>query len=106
MVANILAIEEIVSDRKVRGGRPVIRGTGITVMNVVLAHTGPDKLPLERVAHGYGLTMAQVHAAMTYYYLHQTELDEQLDREKIETSQLLDELERQGKAKPIYVDPK
>ena len=105
MVANILAIEEIVSDPKVRSGRPVIRGTGITVMNVVLSHTGPDKLPLERVATGYGLTLAQVHAAMSYYYQHQTELDEQLEREKIETRQLLDELERQGKAKPLYIDP-
>jgi uncharacterized protein (DUF433 family) len=105
MGANILAIEEIVSDPKVRGGRPVIRGTGITVMNVVLAHTTGDKFPLERVADGYGLTLAQVHAAMAYYYLHQAELDERLQLEKQETERLLEELNRRGKASPIFVDP-
>lgn len=48
-------------------------------MTVVLAHTTGDKLPLEVLAEHYGLPLGQVYAAMTYYYLHQTEMDKQLN---------------------------
>ena len=97
MAANILNIEEIVSDPKVRSGRPVIVGTGITVMNIVLAHTTGDKLAPETIAEHYRLTLGQVHAALAYYYLHQAEMDEQLRREMEETEQLKIELRKQGR---------
>ena len=97
MVMNILSINEIVSDPKVRSGRPVIRGTGITVMNIVIAHTTGDKLSLEDIARSYQLPLGQVMAAMSYYYLHQSEMDAQYQREMEETDLLIDELERQGK---------
>ncbi len=97
MVMNILSIEEIVSDPKVRSGRPVIRGTGIMVMTIVLAHTTGDKLTLEIISKDYGLPLGQVMAAMAYYYLHQQEMDAQFQREKEETDLLITELERQGK---------
>ncbi|MCA0456878.1 MAG: DUF433 domain-containing protein [Chloroflexi bacterium] len=97
MVMNILSINEIVSDPKVRSGRPVIRGTGITVMTIVFAHTTGDKLTLEQIAEDYRLPFGQVLAAMAYYYLHQEEMDAQAQRESEETTLLLAELERQGK---------
>jgi uncharacterized protein (DUF433 family) len=103
MTANILSIDEIVSDPQVRGGRPSIRGTGVTVMNVVLAHTGPDKFPLERVAHGFDLTLGQVHAAMAYYYNHQAELDAVQSQEDADTTALMADLVRQGKATILSV---
>jgi uncharacterized protein (DUF433 family) len=97
MVANILAINEIVSDPKIRNGRPVIAGTGITVMTIVLAHTTGDKFPPEVIAEHYRLTLGQVHAALSYYYLHQAELDENLQHEMEETERLLDDLRKQGR---------
>ena len=97
MAANILQIEEIVSDPDVRGGRPVIAGTGITVMNIVLTHTTGDKLSAERIAHDYQLGLGQVYAALAYYHLHQAELDAQLEREIEETERLVAELEQQGR---------
>lgn len=97
MVTNILSINEIVSDPKIRGGRPVLAGTGITVMTIVLAHTTGDKLPLSTIAEHYRLPLGQIHAAMAYYYLHQAELDEQLHLEMEETERLVRELEQQGK---------
>lgn len=97
MVANVLSINEIVSDPNVRGGRPVIAGTGLTVMNIVLTHTTGDKLSLETIAEQYDLTLGQVHAALAYYYLHQAELDEQLEKEMAETERLVNELEKQGR---------
>ena len=101
MAATILNISEIVSDPNVRGGRPVLAGTGITVMNVVLAHTTGDELTPERIAQGYGLSLGQVYAALSYYHLHQAELDEQYEREMVETEQLVADLERQGKLKRL-----
>lgn len=97
MVANILAINEIVSDPNVRSGRPVIAGTGIMVMTIVLANTTGDKLPPDVIAEHYRLTLGQVHAALAYYYLHQGELDEKLRQEMEETNRLVIELEQQGK---------
>jgi len=97
MTANILHIEEIVSDPQVRNGRPVIAGTGITVMTIVLAHTTGDMLSPEQIAHDYRLSLGQVYAALAYYHLHQVELDAQLQREIEETEQLAAELEHQGK---------
>lgn len=97
MVANFLSINEIASDPKIRSGRPVIAGTEIMVMTIVIAHTSGDKLPYEEIALHYGLSLGQVHAAMAYYYLHQPEMDERFQRETEETQQLLDEIEKQGK---------
>jgi uncharacterized protein (DUF433 family) len=101
MAATILNISEIVSDPKVRGGRPVIAGTGITVMNVALAHTTGDKLTPERIAKGYSLNLGQVYAALSYYHLHQAELDTQYQREMEETEQWAAELEQRGKLKRL-----
>lgn len=92
-----LVIDETVSDPKIRSGRPVIRGTGIKVMTIVLAHTTGDKLSLEQIADDYRLPRGQVHSAMAYYYLHQQEMDAQFQQETEETKRLLAELERQGK---------
>jgi len=83
MTPTSLNISEIVSDPKVRGGRPVIAGTGLRVSDVVLTHTTGDKLSAEQIAHNYRLTLGQVYAALSYYYLHQAEIDEQIGRDEL-----------------------
>ena len=97
MATNYLQIDAIASDPKIRSGRPVIAGTGITVMTLVLAHTTGDKFPPEVIAEHYHLTLGQVHAALAYYYLHQAEMEEQLSKEMEETERLLDDLRQQGR---------
>lgn len=101
MVANILAINEIVSDPKVRNGRPVIVGTGLRVSDIIAWHLYGDKLSPEQIAHDFRLTLGQVHAALAYYYLHQDEIDEQMQQDHEEAERLLGGFEKQGKAKPI-----
>jgi uncharacterized protein (DUF433 family) len=96
-MTTILNISEIVSDPKIRSGRPVIAGTGLTVMNIVLTHTTGDMLTVEEIAQQFDLSLGQVHAALAYYHLHQAELDEALQGEMEETEQLIAEIERQGK---------
>jgi uncharacterized protein (DUF433 family) len=60
----------------VKGGEPIIRGTGITVQTiVVLTQRG---LTPEQIVEEYEgiLTLAQVHDALGYYYDHPGEIEQ------------------------------
>lgn len=64
----------ITSSPDIRGGRPRIAGTGVTVQRIVGWHQ-LGRSP-EEIVDTYGhLTLAQVHAALAYYYANQEELD-------------------------------
>jgi uncharacterized protein (DUF433 family) len=101
---NILSIDEIVSDPKVRSGRPVIRGTGICVSDIVAWHLYGDKLTPDQIATDFRLSLGQVYAALTYYYLHQNEIDEEMRQSSENAKRLLAELEKQGKAHRLSID--
>jgi uncharacterized protein (DUF433 family) len=77
----------IVRSPDVRGGRPRIAGTGVTVQRVV----GWYKLGLspEEIADRIGhLTLAQVYAALTYYHANREEIEATLAAEKAEAAAL------------------
>jgi uncharacterized protein (DUF433 family) len=63
----------IVMDPKLRGGRPIIAGTGTTVRTVAQLY----KLGLspEEVTGELPLTLAQVYAALAFYHLHADEIE-------------------------------
>jgi len=73
----------IAVDPRLRGGRPIIAGTGTTVRTVA----GLYKLGLtaEEIAGELPLTLAQVYAALAYYHLHvdEIEADIQADAESV-----------------------
>ena len=54
---------------EVRGGRPRIAGTRITVADIVIMHLRLGQ-SLEEIAGKYDLDLADVHAALAYYYDH------------------------------------
>ena len=62
---------------KIRNGRPLINGTGVTVQRVVgwykLGRT-PEEI-VETFGH---LTLAQVYAALSYYHANQELIDAQM----------------------------
>ena|SRR5579871_3908291 len=60
-----------------RGGRPRVAGTRITVDDLVVMHFHLGQ-SLEQIAGKYQLPLAAVHAAMSYYYDHQPEIDAQI----------------------------
>jgi uncharacterized protein (DUF433 family) len=64
----------------VRGGKPRIAGTRITVGDVVLLHRRMGR-GLEEIAGTYDLPLAAVYAARAYYYDHKSEIDQSLDDE-------------------------
>src|SRR3990172_12598145 len=58
----------------VGGGRPCIDGTGFRVVNVVFLHK--EGYTPEQILEKYSdLNLAQVHAALTYYYDNPEEID-------------------------------
>jgi uncharacterized protein (DUF433 family) len=67
-------------DPKVRGGRPKIAGTGLTVSRIVgwykMGMT-PEEIALE-YPH---LTLAQVHAALAYYHVNRDEVEADIAQE-------------------------
>ena len=69
-----LLINHIVRDPAIRQGKPSIKGKGITVQDVVEdTHAG---LTVEYIADQFDLTLGQIHAALSYYYDHQAEIDQ------------------------------
>ena len=64
----------IMRSPEIRGGRPRISGTGVTVQRIV----GLYKLGLspEEIADQFGhLSLAQVHAALAYYHANRQEIE-------------------------------
>lgn len=77
----------IVRSDDVRGGRPRIAGTGVTVRRIV----GWYKLglPAEEIVARLGhLTLAQVHAALACYHANQEEIEADIAAEQAEAEQL------------------
>ena len=65
----------------IRGGKPRIAGTRITVADIVLFHRRMGR-GLEEIAGTYDLPPAAVYAAMAYYYDHKSEVDQSLEDEE------------------------
>ncbi len=68
----------IVSSPDIRGGRPRIAGTGVTVHRIVQWYKlglSPEEIA-EEIEH---LTLAQVYAALAYYHANREEIEK--DRE-------------------------
>lgn len=58
----------IVRDERICGGSPVIKGTRIRVVDIVSQIEFLKKTPDEIIEAHPNLTLAQVYAALSYYY--------------------------------------
>jgi len=77
----------IVRTPEVRGGRPRLVGTGVTVRRIV----GWYKLELtpEEIADRIGhLSLAQVHAALAYYHANREEIEADIAADGAEADRL------------------
>lgn len=59
----------------IAGGKPRIAGHRITVQNVVIWHERMG-LSADEIASNYGLSLADVYAALAYYYDHRQDIDQ------------------------------
>lgn len=60
------------------GGKPRIAGHRITVQDVVIWHERLGKAP-DEIASEYGLTLADIHAALAYYFDHRLKIDRAIE---------------------------
>lgn len=80
----------IVQTPDIRGGRPRIAGTGITVLRIAGWYQmgfGPEEIA-RKYKH---LTLAQIYAALAYYHANKAAIDAEIAAEEAE----IEELERQ-----------
>ena len=56
------------------GGRPRVRGRRITVQDIAIWHERLGKTA-DEIASEYDLTLADVHAALAYYFDHREDID-------------------------------
>jgi uncharacterized protein (DUF433 family) len=61
----------------VAGGRPRITGRRITVQNIVVWHEHLG-MSADEICADYDLTLAEVYAALAYYFDHREEIDQRL----------------------------
>jgi uncharacterized protein (DUF433 family) len=101
MALETMLIDTIVTDPSIRGGRPHIRGTGLTVADVYLTHTTGDCLSAEQIAEHYDISLGEVYAALAYFYMHQSEIEERIEADERLAEQLGAELEAAGKLKRL-----
>jgi uncharacterized protein (DUF433 family) len=76
----------------VRGGRPVVAGTSVSVQRIAASYQ--LGLHAEEIAENFGhLSLAQVHAALAYYHSNREEIEAYL-REEDAAGTLLQEPSR------------
>lgn len=91
MAATIQAINHIIIDPDIRRGRPIIAGTTICVSNIAAMNVFHEMSP-DEIAMAYRLPLAKVHAALSYYFDHKSEID----REMREEAAFSDKMKEEG----------
>lgn len=79
----------IVRTPEIRGGRPRIAGTGVTVRRIVGWYKlglSPEEI-IREIPH---LTLAQVYAALAYYHANRDEIERDITEEDSLAAQLAD----------------
>lgn len=82
----------IITDDKILGGEPIIKGTRTPVRAIVETWrlgVSPEEIPI----HMPHLTLAQVFDALSYYSDHQAEINAYIERNRI-PQELIDPLVR------------
>jgi len=72
----------ITRDSALRGGRPIIAGTGTCVRTIAVANN-QGLSPEEIVADRPQLSLAQVYAALAYYHANKLEIDADIAAEEL-----------------------
>lgn len=65
----------ITMDKEIRGGEPVIAGTGIRVLDIAIRYEVMGMSPEDVVIALPHLNLSQVHDALSYYYEHKNRID-------------------------------
>lgn len=73
---------EITKTPGVCGGRPRIAGHRIRVQDIVIEYEWQGLSPEEICQQHPGLSLAEVHAALTFYYEHRAEITAEIEADR------------------------
>lgn len=73
---------------------PMIEGTKIKVIEIVLDHLAHGSDPREMQRQLPHLSLAQIHSALAYYYDHEEEMDDEIARRLQRSEVFREELKR------------
>jgi uncharacterized protein (DUF433 family) len=77
-VASAVALDQLIAITPgVCGGKPRIAGRRITVQNIAIWHERMG-LSADQIATDYNLTLAEVHAALAYYFVYRDEIEQSI----------------------------
>lgn len=62
-------------NKRIRGGEPVISGTGIRVLDIAIRYEVMGMSPEDIVVALPHLNLSHIHDALSYYYEHKNEID-------------------------------
>jgi uncharacterized protein (DUF433 family) len=82
MSSYLVQQKYIVQDKEICGGQPRVVGTRIKVQHIALEY---ERLgwSADQICDAHpGLTLAQVHAAISYYHDHRKEIDESIRKDE------------------------
>ena len=91
MQATIQSINLISTNPKIRNGRPCIAGTSIEVSVIVIAKIVQGLEP-DEIAADYDLSLAQVYAALAYYYENKQAIDASISKHRQLAQKLMEAL--------------
>lgn len=76
-------LDLIAINPSIRGGRPFVMGTTVTVADIAVAKIY-QMLDADEIADWFELSLPQVYAALAYYYDHKAEIDQSIaDRRQL-----------------------
>ena len=86
MIVQVLD-QHIDSTPGISGGEPRIAGHRITVQNIVVWHERLGK-SVDEICSEYDLTLADVYAALAYYFDHRESMDDNINKQQAFVSAL------------------
>jgi uncharacterized protein (DUF433 family) len=85
---TVQPIQLIVINPDFKHGSPHLAGTGLRVIDIVVAHYFHHQSP-EEIAINFAISLAETYAALAYYHLHKDEIDTEI-REDLRRSEALE----------------
>lgn len=96
----VQSINLITTNPQVRNGRACIAGTTLEVAVIAIAKVVGGQDP-EEIAADYGLTLAQVYAALSHYYENKQEIDATIQQRR-QLAQSLKEARVGSRHQPLF----
>ncbi|MCZ7621643.1 MULTISPECIES: DUF433 domain-containing protein [Kuenenia] len=75
MITKQIKHPYITINKKIRGGAPVISGTGIRVLDIAIRYEIMGQSPEDIMVVLPQINLPQIHDALSYYYEHKNEID-------------------------------